>query len=97
VSKEIKLFTGDNVAFILVNVNRENPYIYIYISFLAIFRYQGFSVITTGTSRKYSESSHAQTPQTLKNSIPHFIRENPLNPRHLCSIQQSMTINDSKA
>ena len=22
-------------------------------------------------------------PKTLKNSIPHFIRENPLNPRHL--------------
>ena len=91
---EIQLFTGNNVAFILVNVNRENPYIYIYISFLAIFRYQGFSVITTGTSRKYSESSHALT---LKNSIPHFIRENPLNLRHLCSIQQSMTINDSEA
>ncbi len=26
VSKEIKLFTGDNVAFILVKVNRHNAY-----------------------------------------------------------------------
>jgi len=50
VSKKIKLFTGDNVAFILVKVNRHNAYfLKINMPFLAVFRHPGFSVITTGT------------------------------------------------